>query len=62
MTFKKLNEIEWESGEYRIVKVDGLEGPVYEIYHQGDYMAEFSNFAVVKTYIALSQVKQGRAA
>ena len=62
MKFQKLNDLEWQYGEYRIVKGEGLEGPVYEIHHQGQYLTEFSNFAIVKTYIDHDQMARGKAA
>lgn len=62
MKFEKLNEIEWQFGDYRIVEAEGLEGPVYEIHLGAEYLTEFNNFSLVKTYIGFDQMKRGQAA
>lgn len=61
MKFQKLNDLEWQYGEYRIVKTEGLEGPVYEIYLGEQYLTDFSNFSVVKTYIGFDSMKREAA-
>jgi len=53
MNFQKLNDIEYQCGEYRIVKSEDMEGLVYEIWLGEEYLTEFRNFSVVKTYIEL---------
>jgi len=53
MNFQKLNDLEYQCGEYRIVKSEDMEGLVYEIWLGEEYLTEFRNFSVVKTYIEL---------
>ena len=61
MNFQKLNDLEYQCGEYRIVKSEDMEGLVYEIWLGEEYLTEFRNFAVVKTYIGFDQMKRDAA-
>jgi hypothetical protein len=61
LKFEKLNDLEWALGRYRVVRVEGIDGPVYEIWLGQQYLTEFSNFSVVKTYIGFDSMKREAA-
>jgi hypothetical protein len=44
-----------------VVRVEGIDGPVYEIWLGQQYLTEFRNFSVVKTYIGFDQMKRAAA-